>query len=87
MRIRRTRYGSIDQPVTLAFISGIDGHPELIDDAPPLPQPKPFVGERPPRWSERNIRRALGRDREQPARALNQVGFERTLRRIMREGT
>ena len=31
-------------------------------------------------------RRALGRDREQAARALQRVGFERTLRRIMREG-
>ena len=39
-RIRRTRYGSIHQPVTLAFISGIDGHPELIDDAPPPAPPR-----------------------------------------------
>ena len=39
--LRRTRYGSIDQPVTLAFISGIDGHPELMDDAPPSAPPQP----------------------------------------------
>ena len=89
MRIRKTRYGAFDQQVTLAFISGIDAHPELIDDAPPPappPQPKTLAIDRPPRWTERNIRRALGRDRKQAARALRKVGFERTLHRITREG-
>jgi len=30
--IRRTRYGSFEHPITLAFFSGIEGHPELIDE-------------------------------------------------------
>ena len=66
MRIRKTTYGRIVQFITLAFISGIDGHPELTDDAPSSPpQPKTLAIERPPRWRERNIRRALGRDCKQ----------------------
>ena len=36
--------------------------------------------------TERHTRRVLGRDRQQAARALNRIGFERTLRRIICEG-
>jgi hypothetical protein len=83
MPIRKTRYGSI----TLAFVPGIDGHPELLDDAPPPPEPEPVADvDRAPRWSERNLRRLMARDREQGARALKRVSFEMTMRRILRGG-
>jgi hypothetical protein len=42
--------------------------------------------ERAPRMTERHIPRVLGRDREQAARALNRVGYERTMRRVERQG-
>jgi hypothetical protein len=89
VHIRKTRYGTADQPVTLAFISGIDAPPELIGDAPPSQPPPPPEPKalRPPRWSDHTIRRMLGKDPKQAARTLNRVGFERTMRRIMREGT
>ena len=87
MRIRRTRYGTFEQPVTLAFISGIDTHPEILDDAPPPAppaQPPRLEFEREARWSERNIRRMLGKDPKQQARRLNHAAFARTMSRIMR---
>ena len=31
------------------------------------------------RWSEKLIRRALGRDREHTARLLNRIGYERVI--------
>ena len=55
-----------------------DSHPELAEDAlGPEQQRKTLAIQRPPRWSERNIRRALGRDREQKARLVNRRRIER----------
>ena len=89
MRVRRSVYWKFGKPITLAFISGIDAHPELLDDAPPSappqPQPEPKTL-RPPRWSDRTIRRMMGKDRKQAARVLDQVRFETTMTSIMREG-
>ena len=72
MRIRRTVYWRFDQPITLPYVSCVgDIHPELTADTPPPTAPPPKLRfERAPRWSERNVRRAMGRDREQAARAL-----------------
>ena len=36
MCIRRTIYRVQGVPITLAYVPGIDGHPELIDAAPPI---------------------------------------------------
>ena len=85
MRNRRTRYGTFDQSVTLAFISGIDAHPEHNgDDAPPPappPEPKRLTGvDRPPRWSDHTIRRMLGKPK--PV-ARGSAQFEQTLSRIL----
>lgn len=90
MRIRRSVYWKFGEPITLAFIACVgDQHPEIPDDAPPpaptAPPPR-LKFKRDARWSDRNIRRALGKDPKQAARVHNQVGFERTLRRIIREG-
>ena len=71
--IRRTIYQVQGEPVTLAFVA--DQHPKLIDAAPPPPEPKPLAVERPPSWSEKLIRRSLGRDREHTARLLNRIGL------------
>ncbi len=70
MRIRRTRYGTAEQPISLAFISDIAGHPEFGDDAPPPPPPAPPAVEREPRWTGKLIRRALGRDRKHTAQLV-----------------
>ena len=86
--LRRSVYWKFGEPITLAFVSCVvDFAPELTTatPAPTAPPPK-LKFERAPRWSERNVRRAMGRDRKQGARALRKVGFERTMRRIMREG-
>jgi hypothetical protein len=89
MHIRKSRYLVLGQHITLAFVACIaDRHPELIDTAPPAsPEPPRLSGaERPPRFSERNIRKALGRDPKQSARLLHKVGYEATVRRIERGG-
>jgi hypothetical protein len=49
---------------------------------PPPPQPKDHS----PAMSERNIRKILGRDRKQAARARDKVGYEHVLRRIRTQG-
>ena len=74
------------QPIALAFVPGIEGHPELIDAPPPPPEPKPLAIERAPRWSEKLVRRTLGKDREHSARLRNQIAYAATARRIEREG-
>jgi hypothetical protein len=82
--LRRTVYWKFGEPITLAFMACVgDQHPELLDDAPSPPQPKAPTSDRSSAFSDRNIRRALGKG---PARTPNQVGFDRTLRRIMRGG-
>jgi hypothetical protein len=53
---------------------------------PPPPELKPLAIERPPRWSEKLIRRSLGRDREHTARLRSQIDYAATVRRIEREG-
>ena len=69
--------------ITLPYISIIADDPHYTA-APP--RPAPLASERSQHMTEQYIRRALGRDREQAARALNRVGDEATARRIMREG-
>ena len=65
--------------------TGIDGHPELVDTPQLSPEPRRLAVEQPP-FSERNIRRALAKDRTLTARLLNRLGYEATVRRIEREG-
>jgi hypothetical protein len=43
MHIRRTVYCRHGQQISLAYFSGIDGHPEVVDDAPPPTPPQPKV--------------------------------------------
>ena len=76
------------EPVTLAFVACLaDSHPEAVTDAAPPPPPPPKLAiERPPRWSEKLIRRSLGKDREHSARLLNRAGYAATMRRIDRGG-
>ena len=71
--------------VSLPHIACIADDPHYTAP-PPLPEPERLAIERPPRWSEKLIRRTLGRDRKQTARLLNRVGYERTVRRIERGG-
>jgi hypothetical protein len=82
--IRRIIYRIQGEPVTLAFVACIaDQHPEHIDA--PQPPPEPLAIERPSRqsrWSEKLTRRR-DRDRERMTHALNQVGYEATVRRIL----
>jgi hypothetical protein len=65
-------------------------HPELVDDAPPPPaptaSPPKLKFERAPRWSERNVRRALGKDRAHTAKLRDKIAFQATMRRIERGG-
>ena len=86
--IRRTIYRAQGAPITLAFVACIaDSHPELTDATPPPPpEPKPLAIERPPRWSEKLIRRTMSRARETPAQMRNRIGYEATMRRIDRGG-
>ena len=83
MRIRRTVYLQDGQPITLAFVSGIDGHPEAVDDTPaPAPAPKPKA-ERAPQLTESFIRRVLGRPpRPTAQQAKNENDYRRIMRRI-----
>ena len=71
--------------ITLPHISCIAGLPRYTAP-PPLPETERLAIERPPRWSEKLIRRTLGKDRKQTARLLNRVGYEATMRRIDRGG-
>ena len=48
MRIRRTVYWKDDQPITLAFVSGIDNHPEVFGAETPPPPPEPKAERGPP---------------------------------------
>ena len=75
--IRRTIYQVQGQPVTLAFVPGIDGH--LHKAVPLTAEPERLAIERQPRWSEKLIRRTLGRDRKHTARLLNRIGHEATV--------
>ena len=86
--IRKTVYLVQGVSVSLPFIAAVaDSHPETIDAAPPpLPEPEWLAIERPPRWSEKLIRRTLGKDRKQTARLLNRLGYDATTRRIDRGG-
>ena len=78
------RYGPNGQPrsvaVSLPWVSII------ADERHYQPQAKPAPIERGPAMTDRVIRKALARDRKQAAQALNQLSFELTLRRIIREG-
>ena len=73
--------------ISLPYISSIADLPRYTAP-PPLSEPEPPVPKslRAPRWSEKVIRRMLGRDRKQTARLLNRVGYEATVKRIEREG-
>ena len=83
MRIRRSVYVKLGEPITLAFVACIaDHHPEHIEAAPPPPEPEWLAIERPPRWSEKLIRRTMGRDRKHTARLINRFGDQATVRRI-----
>ena len=69
--------------ISLPFISCIadDAH---YREPPPLPEPEPPVPKslRPPRWSEKVIRRMLGRDRKQTGQIVNGLRYAATVRRI-----
>ena len=82
MRIRRTVYWKDDQPITLAFVSGIDNHPEVFGAETPPPPPEPKA-ERAPAMTETFIRKVLGKPR---GPAAQQVQAERIMRRIERHG-
>ena len=71
--------------VSLPYIAAIadDAH---YREPPPLPEPERLAFERPPRWSEKLIRRTLGRDRKHAAKLRNQLAYAATVRRIEREG-
>ena len=86
-----TAYNSQGQPsaasaITLPYITAIADDPHYTAP-PPEPEPERLAIERPPRWSEKLIRRTLGRDRKQTARMLNRIGYEATMRRIDRGPT
>ena len=83
MRILRRAVNWKDgQPITLAFVSGIDSHPEVADDTPPpTPAPKPKAERSGPALTERLIRQVLGRPRRPTAQ---QVEGELIMRRIER---
>ena len=82
-RVRTTIYLMHGQPVTLAFVPGIDGHPEAVGDQPPAPPPRPpkLANEKPRRMTSKLIRKALGKDREHMARLRSKIGFAATMRR------
>lgn len=90
--IRRTTYTVGDVCVSLAFIPSLaDQRPEVTAAAPPTPPPpKQRRGrhkwERPPRMTDKFIRRALGRDPKQAAKVLDRAKLTATMRRIMRGG-
>ena len=85
MRIRRTVYFQDDQPITLAYVSGIDSHPEVVDfTPPPAPEPK---AQRGPQMTESFIRKVLGRPRRPTAQqAQSELHRLRIMRCIERQG-
>ena len=91
MRIRRSVYVKLGQPISLAYLACIaDSHPEVAIEAASPPQPKPQPpalarAQQPSRWSEKLTRRR-NRASERMARALNRIGYEATMRRIDRGG-
>ena len=79
----KTRYGTAEHPVSFAFISDIDGHPAIDDDAPPrTPLPK-VPADRGPRLTKRDIRQVLGKP--EPPRE-NEAQYLTVMRRIERQG-
>ena len=79
-----TRNGNLQRvSVSLPFITCIADLPRYT--APP-PEPQRLAIERAPRWSEKLIRRSLGKDRKHTGKLLNRLGYAATLRRIEREG-
>ena len=71
--------------VTLPYITAIASDPHYAEP-PPLPEPEQLPLERPLRWSEKLIRRTLGKDRKHTARLRTQFAYAATVRRIEREG-
>ena len=72
--------------VTLPYITAIASDPHYAAP-PPLPEPEqlcPF--DRPPRWSEKFIRRTLGKDRKHTRKLVTGLRYAATVRRIEREG-
>jgi hypothetical protein len=81
-----TRNGNAQRvSVSLPYIAAIADDPHYAAP-PPLPEQEPLAIERPPRWSEKLIRRTLGRDRKRTAKLLAKVGYAAAVRRIEREG-
>jgi hypothetical protein len=72
----RLRYVQISLP----YIAAIADEPHHQPPAPSHPNNQP------PRMTDAYVRRALGRDRKQAARALDKVGYEHVLRRIRTQG-
>ena len=72
--------------ITLPHISCIADLPRYT--APPEPEPEPPVPKalRAPRWSEKVIRRMLGKDRKHTRKLVNGLRYAATMRRIDREG-
>jgi len=71
--------------ISLPFISSIADDPHYTAPAA-LPEPERVAIERAPRWSEKLIRRSLGKDRKHTERLVNRIGYEATVRRIERDG-
>jgi hypothetical protein len=67
--------------VSLPFISCIASDARYAAPPPEL-EPELLSIERPPRWSEKLIRRTLGKDRKRNARLVNRLGYAATVRRI-----
>ena len=65
--------------ITLPFISSIADLPRYTQP----PEPPPLTKyEKPPRWSEKLIRRTLGKDRKHTAKLREQFAYAATVRRI-----
>jgi len=67
--------------ISLPYVSIIASEPHYTAPAP-VPEPQRVAIERPPGWSEKLIRRSLGRDRKRTERMINRAGYAATLRRI-----
>jgi hypothetical protein len=79
-----TRYSTLDQPITLAFVAFVgDERPELRDDTPPSPPQPKVTLERGPGLSNGYIRRVLGKP--EPSRA-DEAQYLAVTRRIERQG-
>jgi hypothetical protein len=71
--------------VSLPYVSIIASEPHYAAP-PPLPELELLAIERPPRWSEKLIRRTLGKDRKRSAKLRNQLSYRAALRRIDKRG-